>query len=107
MLKVYENIHGVLIKPLNQISDERGKIMHMLRADDPFFEGFGEIYFSTVFPGIVKGWHIHNKMTLNYAVLDGNIKLVLYDERVTSPTKGMLQEIYLGTDSYNEVKSLP
>ena len=36
-------IDGVVIKPLRRIVDERGKIMHMLRNDDPGFESFGEI----------------------------------------------------------------
>ena len=62
--------------------------MHMMRADDPLFEQFGEIYFSTVYPGAIKGWHMHKEMTLNYAVVLGMIKLVLYDEREGSPTKG-------------------
>ena len=81
-------IDGVLVHPLQKTSDERGKIMHMLRADDPHFIGFGEIYFSVVYPGVVKGWHLHQKMTLNYAVVTGMIKLVLYDERPESPTRG-------------------
>ena len=61
-------IDGVLVTPLARIADERGTILHMLRADDPHFIGFGEIYFSTVHPGAIKGWHIHREMTLNYAV---------------------------------------
>jgi dTDP-4-dehydrorhamnose 3,5-epimerase len=83
-----------------QIPDERGKVMHMLRRDDPWFERFGEIYFSLVYPGVVKGWHIHKVMTLNYAVIMGKIKLVLYDERENSPTSGNLQEIFTGEDNY-------
>lgn len=97
-------IQGVLIHPLRQIPDERGKIMHMLRNDDPHFEKFGEIYFSTVYPNIVKGWHIHKVMTLNYAVVFGTIKLVLYDERESSPTKGELMEIFLGDGNYALIK---
>jgi dTDP-4-dehydrorhamnose 3,5-epimerase len=93
-------IDGVKITPLRQILDERGKVMHMLRADAPGFEGFGEIYFSTVFPGAIKGWHIHARMTLNYAVPHGRIKFVLYDERDRSPTKGEIQEIFMGPDNY-------
>lgn len=93
-------IAGVTVHPLRQIPDERGKIMHMLRADSPHFNGFGEIYFSTVFPGAIKGWHIHREMTLNYAVPHGRIKLVLYDERDDSPTRGELMEIFLGADRY-------
>lgn len=97
-------IEGVLIKPLKQIPDERGKIMHMLRADDPHFEQFGEVYFSTVYPGVIKGWHLHTRMTLNYAVVSGMIKLVLYDVREDSSTKGELQELYVGEDNYALVK---
>ena len=100
-------IDGVVITPLKQIPDERGKIMHMLRADDPQFERFGEIYFSMVYPGAIKAWHLHTKMTLNYAVVSGTIKLVLYDPRASSPTKGEVQEIFLGEQNYARVKIPP
>tara|TARA_Y100000310_G_C20642298_1_gene794647 strand:+ start:536 stop:985 length:450 start_codon:yes stop_codon:yes gene_type:complete len=93
-------IDGVIVTPLRQILDERGKVMHMLKVDDPSFQQFGEIYFSCVYPGAIKGWHIHREMTLNYAVPHGNIKFVLYDERPESPTHGEVQEIFLGTDNY-------
>jgi dTDP-4-dehydrorhamnose 3,5-epimerase len=96
-------IDGVKIIPLRQIVDERGKVMHMLRNDAAHFQGFGEIYFSAVHPGVVKAWHFHKKMVLNYAVPIGKIKLVLYDDRGGSPTKGEIQEIYLGPDNYNLV----
>jgi dTDP-4-dehydrorhamnose 3,5-epimerase len=93
-------IAGVKIKPLAQTLDERGKVMSMLRADERDFAGFGEIYFSWVYPGVVKGWHLHRLMTLNYAVPHGNIKLVLYDPRAESPTQGEIQELFLGPDNY-------
>jgi dTDP-4-dehydrorhamnose 3,5-epimerase len=93
-------IDGVRVTPLRQILDERGKIMHMMRCDGDGFESFGEIYFSCVNPGAIKGWHIHKEMTLNYAVVHGNIKFVLYDDRDDSPTKGQLEEYFLGPDNY-------
>jgi dTDP-4-dehydrorhamnose 3,5-epimerase len=93
-------IDGVIIKPLRQIPDERGKIMHMLRSDDPIYERFGEIYFSAVNPGAIKAWHLHKEMALNYAVVVGNIKLALYDDRDGSPTRGELQEVFIGQDNY-------
>jgi dTDP-4-dehydrorhamnose 3,5-epimerase len=96
-------IKGVQINPLKQILDERGKIMHMLRNDDPHFEKFGEIYFSFVYPNVVKAWHLHKKMKLNYAVPYGRIKLVLFDDREDSPTRGELMEIFLGPDNYQLV----
>lgn len=100
-------IEGVKIIPLKIISDERGMILKMLRSDDPHFEKFGEIYFSVVYPGAVKAWHLHKKMTLNYAVIQGNIKLVLYDERPKSPTKGEILELFLGRENYNLVRIPP
>lgn len=93
-------IDGVKIKPLKQILDERGKVMHMLKCSDEDFKGFGEIYFSCVYPGAIKGWHIHKQMILNYAVPYGNIKFVLYDDRSGSSTRGQVQEIFLGEDNY-------
>jgi len=100
-------IDGVMIKKLKQICDERGKIMHMLRCDDELFEKFGEIYFSQVFPQVIKGWHLHTSMTLNYAVVVGNIKLVLFDDREGSSTRGTVQEIFMGEADYKLVKIPP
>ncbi|KKH95140.1 dTDP-4-dehydrorhamnose 3,5-epimerase [Methanosarcina sp. 1.H.T.1A.1] len=100
-------IDGVEINQLNIIPDERGMILKMLRNDDPVFQEFGEIYFSVIYPGVVKGWHIHKKMTLNYAVVSGSIKLVLYDGRSGSPTKGEVQEIFLGRENYKLVTIPP
>lgn len=100
-------IDGVIVTPLRQILDERGKVMHMMKATDPIFAEFGEIYFSRVFPGAVKAWHIHDKMTINYAVPHGRIKLVLFDERETSPTRGEINEIFLGEDNYQLVTIPP
>jgi dTDP-4-dehydrorhamnose 3,5-epimerase len=96
-------IEGVQVIPLRRIPDERGTVMHMLRSTDPHFTQFGEIYFSTVYPGVVKGWHRHREMTLNYACVSGRIKLVLYDDRPASSTKGELVEVFLGPDNYSLV----
>lgn len=93
-------ILGVRVTPLRRIPDERGMIFHMLRSDAPGFERFGEIYFSGVYPGAVKAWHIHREMTLNYAVPVGMIKFVLFDDRVGSPTRGQLMELFLGEANY-------
>lgn len=100
-------IDGVKIVDKKRICDERGRIMHMLRRDDPIFKQFGEMYFSTIYPGVIKGWHIHKKMVLNYVVVKGMIKLVLYDDRNDSPTKGEIMEIYMGDHNYVLVQIPP
>jgi len=100
-------IDGVIIEPLKVLGDELGKVMHMVRQDSGFFERFGEVYFSTVNAGVVKGWKKHLKMTQHIAVPAGNIKLVLYDDREGSPTKGQVQEIESGVDNYRLVRIPP
>jgi dTDP-4-dehydrorhamnose 3,5-epimerase len=93
-------IEGARVVPLTRIADERGTVMHMLRRTDPHFLGFGEIYFSTVYRGVVKGWHRHEAMTLSYACVLGRVKVAIYDDREGSPTRGELMEVFLGPDSY-------
>jgi dTDP-4-dehydrorhamnose 3,5-epimerase len=93
-------IDGLTVRPLRRIPDERGAVLHMLRRDDEGFEAFGEIYFSLVYPGVVKGWHRHHEMTLNYAVPVGMVKLVVFDDRPGSPTNGELVELHTGELDY-------
>lgn len=96
-------IDGVQVIPLRRIPDERGTIFHMLKCTDPHFQQFGEIYFSTAYRGVIKGWHRHSEMTLNYACIFGRVKLVLYDDREDSTTRGEIIEIFLGPDQYSLV----
>jgi len=90
----------VQLTPLKQIFDERGKVMHMLSCNSSIFSKFGEIYFSCSYPGAIKAWHLHSEATLNYAVIFGQIKFVLYDTRPDSPTNGLIQEIFISPENY-------
>jgi dTDP-4-dehydrorhamnose 3,5-epimerase len=92
-------IEGVKIVPLRKIPDERGTILHGVRSDT-ILNPFGEVYFKKVYFGSITGWHVHETLILNYICLLGMIKLVLYDMRPGSPTKGELQEIFYGDDNY-------
>jgi dTDP-4-dehydrorhamnose 3,5-epimerase len=96
-------IEGVAVVALSRIPDERGTIYHMLRRTDPHFIDFGEIYFTSIYEGVIKGWHRHRDMTLNYVCIWGRIKLVMHDDRVASPTRGTTLERFLGPDDYSLV----
>jgi dTDP-4-dehydrorhamnose 3,5-epimerase len=101
-------IEGLIITELRQISDERGSVLHMLRCDAPGFTRFGECYFSEILPGALKAWKRHHVQTQNLAVPAGRIRLVIYDDRQDSPTKGELQNLELGRpDSYLRIKIPP
>ncbi|MBM3315330.1 dTDP-4-dehydrorhamnose 3,5-epimerase [candidate division WOR-3 bacterium] len=89
-------ISGVEVRPLRRIPDERGMLMEILRADDPLFRKFGQVYVSTIYPGVVKGWHCHHVQTDYVTILKGMVKLVLYDDREGSPTRGEVAELFAG-----------
>jgi dTDP-4-dehydrorhamnose 3,5-epimerase len=89
-------IDGVKVKQLKPIADERGRLMEMLRHDDKEFIKFGQIYMTTCYPGVVKGWHYHKKQLDNFICVKGMLKLVLYDSREGSKTKGEVNEFFMG-----------
>ena len=74
-------IQGVVIQPLKVVPDERGRLMEIMRNDDPFFSGFGQVYLSTVYPGVVKAWHYHRIQDDRFTCVRGMVKAVLYDDR--------------------------
>ena len=94
-------IEGVEITELKVIEDERGSIRHMLKWDtDPFIQ-FGEIYFSTIKRGVVKAWHLHKEMYLNYVCIRGEVMVGLFDLRSESPTFGEQWKIVLADSGPN------
>lgn len=90
-------IHDVVTRRLRIVPDERGWLMEILRADDPeLFERFGQVYVSATYPGVVKAWHYHRRQVDNFACVAGMVKLVLVDTRDDSPTRGAVNEFFLG-----------
>ena len=93
-------IEGVSVKNLRLIPDERGRLMEILRKDDPQFTIFGQVYVTTAYPGVIKAWHYHKLQDDNMTVVQGMAKIVLYDDRKKSPTKGMINEFYVGNHNH-------
>ncbi len=100
-------IFDVKITKLKIISDDRGKVMHMLRTDSPAFKEFGEIYFSTIYQDKIKGWHLHKESSLNYVCIKGRVRLTLFDDRPGSKSKNEIQEIILSPREYNLITIPP
>ena len=91
-----ELLQGVELHPLLVIPDELGRLMEILRRDDPYFQGFGQVYLTTVFPGVVKAWHYHKLQHDLFTCIRGMVKVALYDDRKESPTFGLTNEFYIG-----------
>ncbi len=89
-------IDGVQIKQLKVIPDERGFLMEVLRCDDTIFKKFGQAYITSAYPGVIKAWHFHKIQTDFFTCIKGMIKLVLYDGRKNSKTKGEINEFFIG-----------
>ncbi len=89
-------IEGVNTKKLKALPDERGRLMEMLRSDDPIFESFGQVYMTTAYPGVVKAWHFHERQVDHFTVVKGMAKVVLYDNREGSATRGEVNEFFAG-----------
>jgi dTDP-4-dehydrorhamnose 3,5-epimerase len=89
-------IEGVSARRAKVLPDERGRLGEIMRADDPWFKKFGQVYFTTTYPGVVKAWHFHKKQTDHFYVVKGTVKIGLYDQREGSPTYGVVNEIYMG-----------
>ena len=89
-------IKDVKIKKLKVVPDERGRLMEMLRSDDDLFIKFGQVYMTTAYPGVVKGWHYHKKQVDNFTIVKGMMKVVLYDSREDSSTFKEVNEFFMG-----------
>lgn len=101
-------INGVEIKKLVTHTDERGFFREVIRVSDEFFgEGFGQWSHSLMFPGSAKAWHIHRKQIDWWYVPIGTLKVALYDTREDSPTRGELQELFLGENAQAMVLRIP
>lgn len=99
-------IQGVVLKPLHWIPDERGRLMEILRADDAIFRKFGQAYVTTTYPGVVKAWHYHKLQDDFFTCLSGMIKLVIYDNRESSPTYRQVNEFFIG-DHHQQLVIVP
>ena len=96
-------IEGIILTPLKQIFHPKGNIFHGMKASEHGYEGFGEAYFSTIISGEVKPWKKHIKMTLNFIIPIGDIRFVIYDDRVNSITNGSFFDITLGENNYQRI----
>ncbi len=100
MVQTPNTVAGIRLTPLKILANEQGQIMHMMRTDTPAFKAFGEVYFSGIYSGVIKGWNLHTKNWTNVSVPQGRVKFVLHDTRTQSPTFGQFQEVTLGEHNY-------
>lgn len=101
-------IEGVELKGLITHADERGFFREIARNTDPIVrEGWAQVSHSLMFPGVAKAWHVHYTQIDWWYVPIGDLKVALYDLREGSPTRGQLQEFFLGEHYEAQLLKIP
>jgi len=97
--KEKQMIYGVEVKKLKIIPDDRGRLMEILRSDEPIFQKFGQVYMTTAYPGVAKAWHYHKLQDDNFTCISGVMRLALYDSREDSPTHKEINDFVISLDN--------
>ena len=87
-------MNKIKVTKLKIIEDEKGPIMHALKNSDDAFKRFGEIYFSEIYFGKIKGWKRHVKMHMKLIVPEGFVKFVFYDAKSNQPVIIYLEPLF-------------
>lgn len=87
---------GVLFRPAPTQFDDRGSVCELFDVrwgwhPDPLVFS----YMFTLRPAKIKGWGMHRLHEDRYFVLFGEIEVIMYDTRESSPTKGLLSRVHL------------
>jgi dTDP-4-dehydrorhamnose 3,5-epimerase len=90
-------IDGVITRTVVVQSDERGSVSEIFNPAWGFTsEPIVYVYETTIHPGQKKAWIVHEEQDDRLFFNQGAAKVVLYDARVGSPTKGMVTELFVG-----------
>ncbi len=102
-------IADVIVRPLTWHNDQRGSLAELVRADDPELmrAPLGQVYVTTLYPGVVKAWHKHEHQWDRMTCLVGRVLLGLVDDRPESPTFGSSMRIMLGNRNFSLVMFPP
>ncbi len=95
-------MNRIKLTKLSIIENEKGPIMHALKNSDNEFKRFGEIYFSEIYFGKIKGWKRHLRMNMNLIVPQGFVKFVFYDDKLN-----YFEEYEIGTKNYFRITAPP
>lgn len=101
-------IEGVSLKELVSYSDERGFFREIARnSENTLEEGVGQISHSLVYQGVIKAWHYHNFQTQWNYVVNGLIRVALYDLRKNSSTYKELMVFLVGDNQPSIMYKFP
>lgn len=90
-------IDGVKIKEVKNVMKEGGVLTEIFRKDWALDSGkVDQVFTVALDPGGLSAWHAHEHTVDRFFVNRGKLKVVLYDSREGSPTKGQINEFRIG-----------
>jgi dTDP-4-dehydrorhamnose 3,5-epimerase len=88
-------IEGVVIQSSITHIDDRGTLCEIMSPHRPPHPApLVYVYQFTIRPGKIKGWHIHHLHDDRIFISQGQVRVVLYDNRPESSTYGCINEIF-------------
>ena len=79
--------------PLKVIKNNAGDIIKYLEKKNKYFKKFGEVYFSKIKKGYVKGWNLHKKTYCLITVPYGTVNFVFKDYKMINSKKITISDI--------------
>ena len=90
-------IADVEIKEVKAVPTGYGHLIEVFRTD--WFaesEAVNQIFLTHIAPGSISAWHLHEVTTDRLFVSEGMMRIVLYDNRSGSPTRGLINQFRFG-----------
>jgi dTDP-4-dehydrorhamnose 3,5-epimerase len=86
-------IHDLIFRPTRPVPHEDGHLTEVVRASwDVMGDPVVQVHLTTTFPGRHRAWGLHQRSTDRLFVVNGLVKIAVFDGRLDSPTHGCVNE---------------
>lgn len=93
----------ILHKPVQHV-DHRGSLFEVYDGDpERFPDPVVWVYQTSVVPGVIKGWFVHDEKIDRYSLASGQLLACFYDDRPDSPTRGVAMKAMLDPRGIRQV----
>jgi len=94
-----ELIDGVRVREIKNVPKSNGVLTEIFRSDWGLDSGIvQQVFQTTIAPAGLSAWHVHQFTTDRLFVSLGLLKIVLFDARESSPSRGCVNELKFGTE---------
>ncbi len=92
-------INDVVVKRITSYYDDRGFFAEVVKFGEDTFHEVKQTSYAETYPGIIKAFHWHKKQWDIWFPVKGHARVVLYDLRKNSRTRGQTDVFFSGEDN--------